>query len=38
MGWCLDPNALVEIEDIIRDTVRDPVGPELMAPPEQQAA
>jgi hypothetical protein len=37
MGWRLDRNALVEIDDIIRETVRDPVGPEFMAPPEQVA-
>jgi len=38
MGWRLDPNALVEIDDIIRETVRDPVGPEFIAPPEPEAA
>ena len=33
MGWALDDGALSEIDRIIRDTVKDPVGPEFMAPP-----
>ena len=33
MGWALDGSALREIDRIIRDTVKDPVGPEFMAPP-----
>jgi aryl-alcohol dehydrogenase-like predicted oxidoreductase len=33
MGWRLDGNALREIDRIIRDTIKDPVGPEFMAPP-----
>src|SRR5271156_5488805 len=33
MGWKLDDNALREIDRIIRDSVKDPVGPEFMAPP-----
>ena len=33
MGWTLDDSALREIDRIIRDTVKDPVGPEFMAPP-----
>ena len=33
MGWTLDDGALREIDRIIRDTVKDPVGPEFMAPP-----
>jgi aryl-alcohol dehydrogenase-like predicted oxidoreductase len=33
MGWKLDDDALREIDRIIRDTVKDPVGPEFMAPP-----
>ena len=33
MGWKLDGGALREIDRIIRDTVKDPVGPEFMAPP-----
>jgi aryl-alcohol dehydrogenase-like predicted oxidoreductase len=33
MGWTLDASALLEIDRIIRDTIKDPVGPEFMAPP-----
>ena len=33
MGWTLDQAALREINRIIRNTVKDPVGPEFMAPP-----
>jgi aryl-alcohol dehydrogenase-like predicted oxidoreductase len=35
MGWTLDHSALREIDRIIRDTVKDPVGPEFMAPPSR---
>jgi aryl-alcohol dehydrogenase-like predicted oxidoreductase len=35
MGWKLDGGAFREIDRIIRDTVKDPVGPEFMAPPER---
>src|SRR5215831_1970634 len=38
MGWHLDIKALNEIDDIIRATVHDPVGPEFMAPPERRHA
>src|SRR5262245_23259474 len=38
MAWHLDPKALHEIDNIIRDTVHDPVGPEFMAPPERRHA
>jgi aryl-alcohol dehydrogenase-like predicted oxidoreductase len=33
MGWGLDDDALDQIDRILQDTVRDPVGPEFMAPP-----
>ncbi len=33
MGWSLDGAARREIDWIIRGTVKDPVGPEFMAPP-----
>jgi aryl-alcohol dehydrogenase-like predicted oxidoreductase len=33
MGWTLDESALRQIDRIIRDTIKDPVGPEFMAPP-----
>jgi len=33
MGWKLDDGALDEIDRIVRDTIKQPVGPEFMAPP-----
>jgi len=33
MGWALDGDAFPEIDRIIADTIKDPVGPEFMAPP-----
>jgi aryl-alcohol dehydrogenase-like predicted oxidoreductase len=33
MGWTLDGSALREIDRIVRDTIKNPVGPEFMAPP-----
>jgi aryl-alcohol dehydrogenase-like predicted oxidoreductase len=33
MGWSLDTAARREIDRILRETVKDPVGPEFMAPP-----
>jgi len=38
MGWKLDPEALAEIDRIVASSVRDPVGPEFMAPPARLAA
>jgi aryl-alcohol dehydrogenase-like predicted oxidoreductase len=38
MGWKLDAAALAEIDRILAETVKDPVGPEFMAPPTQRAA
>lgn len=32
-GWSLDTAAKAEIDKILRDEVKDPVGPEFMAPP-----
>ncbi|HEY2757259.1 MAG TPA: aldo/keto reductase [Pseudolabrys sp.] len=37
-GWSLDASAMAEIDKILADTVKDPVGPEFMAPPERAAA
>jgi aryl-alcohol dehydrogenase-like predicted oxidoreductase len=34
MGWHLDEEARAYIDEVIAQTVRDPVGPEFMAPPE----
>ena len=33
MGWKLDDAALGEIDRIVSDAIKDPVGPEFMAPP-----
>jgi aryl-alcohol dehydrogenase-like predicted oxidoreductase len=38
MGWKLDDSALGEIDRIIRDTVKDQIGPEFMAPPARNAS
>jgi aryl-alcohol dehydrogenase-like predicted oxidoreductase len=37
-GWKLDAAALKAIDEIVRDSVIDPVGPEFMAPPARSAA
>ena len=36
-GWSLDASAKAEIDQILRETVTDPVGPEFMAPPARSA-
>jgi aryl-alcohol dehydrogenase-like predicted oxidoreductase len=38
VGWRIDSAAMAEIDQILRETVRDPVGPEFMAPPDRVAA
>jgi aryl-alcohol dehydrogenase-like predicted oxidoreductase len=38
MGWKLDASALAEIDRILAETVKSPVGPEFMAPPARAAA
>jgi aryl-alcohol dehydrogenase-like predicted oxidoreductase len=35
LGWSLDEEARAYIDEAIRASVRDPVGPEFMAPPER---
>lgn len=37
-GWTLDAATMVEIEEILAQTIRDPIGPEFMAPPARAAA
>jgi aryl-alcohol dehydrogenase-like predicted oxidoreductase len=37
-GWQLDAAGMAEIDKILAQTVKDPVGPEFMAPPEKAAA
>jgi aryl-alcohol dehydrogenase-like predicted oxidoreductase len=36
MGWKLDKAALASMDKIVTESVRDPVGPEFMAPPENR--
>jgi aryl-alcohol dehydrogenase-like predicted oxidoreductase len=38
VGWRIDDAAMAEIDQILKRTVRDPVGPEFMAPPDRLAA
>jgi aryl-alcohol dehydrogenase-like predicted oxidoreductase len=38
MGWHIDANAIAEIDEILTQTIKDPVGPEFMAPPQALAA
>jgi aryl-alcohol dehydrogenase-like predicted oxidoreductase len=35
MGWHLDEEALAYVDQVVAHCVRDPVGPEFMAPPER---
>ncbi|WP_223645685.1 aldo/keto reductase [Corallococcus sp. EGB] len=35
MGWSLDGEALMYMDSVVNESVRDPVGPEFMAPPER---
>jgi len=37
-GWSLHAAAKAEIDQILRETITDPVGPEFMAPPERSVA
>jgi aryl-alcohol dehydrogenase-like predicted oxidoreductase len=36
MGWTLDHQAKTRIDEILKQTVKDPVGPEFMAPPSRE--
>jgi aryl-alcohol dehydrogenase-like predicted oxidoreductase len=38
MGWHIDGSAMAEIDRILKQTIKDPVGPEFMAPPDRVAA
>jgi aryl-alcohol dehydrogenase-like predicted oxidoreductase len=38
VGWRIDSAAMTEIDRILNETVKDPVGPEFMAPPDRLAA
>jgi aryl-alcohol dehydrogenase-like predicted oxidoreductase len=38
VGWHIDSSAMAEIDQILQETIRDPIGPEFMAPPDRLAA
>ncbi|MDB5610876.1 MAG: aldo/keto reductase [Bradyrhizobium sp.] len=38
MGWHIGDSAMAEIDHILGQTIKDPVGPEFMAPPDRLAA
>jgi aryl-alcohol dehydrogenase-like predicted oxidoreductase len=38
IGWHIDSSAMAEINQILQDTIKDPIGPEFMAPPDRLAA
>ncbi len=38
LDWSLDDDARAEVDQILRQTIADPVGPEFMAPPETKSA
>jgi aryl-alcohol dehydrogenase-like predicted oxidoreductase len=37
-GWSLDASAKAEIDEILREAITDPIGPEFMAPPSRGVA
>ena len=37
-GWHIDSSAMARIDQILQETIRDPIGPEFMAPPDRLAA
>ena len=38
MGWHMDDATMQEIDRVLDETVKDPVGPEFMAPARTKAA
>jgi aryl-alcohol dehydrogenase-like predicted oxidoreductase len=38
VGWRIDDSTMAEIDRILQETIKDPVGPEFMAPPDRAAA
>ncbi|WP_275975192.1 aldo/keto reductase [Bradyrhizobium sp. 159] len=38
LGWRIDDAAMAEIDRILQEMIKDPVGPEFMAPPDREAA
>jgi len=37
MGWTIDDKSLKTIDQIVRNAIKDPVGPEFMSPPSREA-
>jgi aryl-alcohol dehydrogenase-like predicted oxidoreductase len=35
LGWTVDAESMREIDRILKDTIKEPIGPEFMAPPEK---
>jgi len=38
LGWKISGQVMAEIDQILRETIKDPVGPEFMAPPDRVVA
>jgi aryl-alcohol dehydrogenase-like predicted oxidoreductase len=38
LGWKISSQVMAEIDQILRQTIKDPVGPEFMAPPDRVVA
>ena len=38
VGWTIDAATMAEIDRILKKTIKDPIGPEFMAPPDRAAA
>jgi hypothetical protein len=38
IGWRIDSATMADIDRILGETIKNPVGPEFMAPPERVAA
>ena len=38
LGWTIDQEGKRAIDGILTETIKDPVGPEFMAPPESKVA
>jgi aryl-alcohol dehydrogenase-like predicted oxidoreductase len=38
VGWHVDSSVMAEIDRILQETIRDPIGPKFMAPPDRLAA
>jgi aryl-alcohol dehydrogenase-like predicted oxidoreductase len=38
LGWRIDADAMADIDRILQQAIKNPVGPEFMAPPDREAA